>query len=222
MEKVSKKARILCAWALMWACNYILPPWYERAFQPPEAARCKLDVLLDVIGESRTVLARFLWFKADLYHEMLSRQGVSVFNERDAIPLLRMVTYLDPHLDDAFDVLAWDMIKGYNDPRRSLEILEDGLGYNPKSYRLAFRKAMVLHHLKRYSEAIPAGEVALRCADEEVDVLNACRVLYACYDHEKLPDDALRILDIWLGLRPTDSRPLGEKAKILQRREASR
>lgn len=211
------KARLVVLGVALWLSNFALPSWYERTFQPAQEARRRLDVLLDVLGESRTVLARYLWFKADLYHEILQQQGVETFTERDAVPLLRVVTYLDPHLEDAFDVLAWDLIRGYKKPEQSLSFLEEGIAYNPKSYLLNFRKAMILHRLKRYPEAVDPGEKALFVAREDVDQLNALRILYVCYEHEARWEDCLRVLDLWLKIRPDDSRPLTERVKTLKK-----
>lgn len=72
---------------------------------------------MDLLGESRTILARYLWFTAENYHEMLEKQGASGFKEKDVIPIYRIISHLDPKLEDAYDILAADMFFGFKDPR---------------------------------------------------------------------------------------------------------
>jgi tetratricopeptide (TPR) repeat protein len=166
--------------------------------------RERADVLLDVLGEFRTVMARYLWFKMDLFHEVLDDQGVASEQQTEVIPLLRMVSLLDPSMTDAFDIIAWDLYKGHRQTEQALKILDDGIARNQKSFTLYFRRALILYQAERYSEALPSALRAVELAQGEFDILNANRLLY--WTASKTGDRELAIasLDVLLALRPQE------------------
>lgn len=136
------------------------------------------DVLLDLLGEGRTVLARYLWFKMDTMHEQIDDQGNATFRQKEIVPLLRMINYLDPYLTDAYDTLAAELEIGYQQSDKAMELVEEGLLYSPKSFELNFRKAFLA---ERKQDSLTAYEFARRAAEaDQVQEhnLNALRIMY--------------------------------------------
>lgn len=199
--------RLAVLWLVLWLSNQALPRWYEATFLPPAEYRTLPDVLLDVLGEGRTMLARVLWFKMDLFHEILDDQGVDNTRQVQVMPLLRMATYLDPHLEDAYDVMAWDLYRGHGRTDEALALLDEGLRYNPASQLLAYRRAVILFRAERYAEAAQAAEAGLAAATVDFDRVQFLRVLSHCY--EKLRD------------RPRELRVLHELQRLLPGDESS-
>lgn len=196
--------RLAAVWLALWLTNQALPAWYEKSFLPPAEYRTLPDVLLDILGEGRTMLARLLWFKMDLFHEILDDQGVDNYKQSQVMPLLRMATYLDPHLEDAYDVMAWDLYRGHGRTEDALALLAEGLRYNPQSQPLGLRRTLILFGAHQYAEAAGQGEATLAHTTDEIEQIQMLRALYHCYD--ELGDDrnAERVLLDLLRLRPGD------------------
>lgn len=111
-------------------------------------------VLLEAFGEGKTLMARYLYFKAEVYHEVLDIQGVPHAKQKDSLPLLRMVTYLDPSLTETFDLIAWDLWRGWGKTNEAIELLREALVSNPASHQLWFRLGFLLFQEKRYDDAL--------------------------------------------------------------------
>lgn len=200
--------------ALLVASNQVLPEWRRGFDRPEQSARTSRDVLLEVFGESRTIMARALWFKMDIYHEVLDEQGVPHERQGEVFPLLRLVTQLDPHFEDAYDILAWDLTAGYKRPEAALEVLEEGLAYNPQSRLLHFRKAMILQKQGRHSEALRHATRAYLLAhdttgqyetgSEHFNRLNALRLMFASQRALEDVSGMENTLKTWTGLAPED------------------
>lgn len=179
---------------------------HQTLFTPPSAGpRERADVLLDVLGEFRTILARYLWFKMDLFHEVLDDQGVDHEKQTEVLPLLRMVSLLDSSMTDAYDIIAWDLVRGHRAYAQALTILDEGLERNPKSYLLHFRKTMTLFQDKQYSAALESARQTVPLARDEFEQLNANRLLLACGRELERRDVMLEALQALLALRPEES-----------------
>lgn len=136
------------------------------------------DVLLDLLGEGRTMLARYLWFKMDTMHEQIDDQGTATFKQKEVVPLLRMINYLDPYLTDAYDTLACELDYGYRLPDRAEELVDEGLSYSPDCYELNFRKAFLA---EKRADAVTAFESARRALAADQDPthnLSCLRIMY--------------------------------------------
>lgn len=136
------------------------------------------DVLLDLLGEGRTMLARYLWFKMDTMHEEQDDQGVATFKQKEVVPLLRMINYLDPYLTDAYDTLAYELYKGYDQTDKALELVEEGLLFSPDSFELNFRKAFLAERKGDTATAFEFARRALAADQEEMHNLMALRTMY--------------------------------------------
>lgn len=136
------------------------------------------DVLLDLLGEGRTMLARYLWFKMDTMHEQQDDQGISTFKQKEVVPLLRMINYLDPYLTDAYDTLAFELYKGYGQTEKAMELIEEGLQYSPASFELNFRKAFLAERKGDPVTAFEFAKRALAADQDEMHNLAALRTMY--------------------------------------------
>lgn len=212
---MKKAAPIFLLWALLFGANQFLPQSYE-AMRPNLPTRGKIDVMLDLIGETRTMLARYLWYYADNMHELREGEGAYAFKEDENLTVMVMVTKLDPYLDEAYDIVAWDLYKGYERKDEALAVLREGVIFNPKSFLLNWRLSFVLFAQKKFAEAIPPGELALVEARDDIDQLNTIRILFRSYEEVKDWNAALTMIDLWLKLRPGDLVPTQERPKILK------
>lgn len=173
-------------------------------------------VLLDAFGEGKTLMARYMYFKAEIYHEVLDAQKVPHAKQKDAMPLLRMVTYLDPSLTETFDIIAWDLWRGWGKKDDALELLEEALLSNPSSHLLWFRHGFINFQHKQYKEALPSAINAAKFAGEKFERLNANRLKY--WTANKLNDleNMREALDVLLEIYPGDVAFTRENKKLKQ------
>lgn len=188
--------------------------WHESQFLPPPEERESAQVLTDVFGEVKSVLARYLWFKMDLFHEVLDEQGVDPNQQSEVLPLLRIVTLLEPSLTDSYDQLVWDLYRGHKKVETAMSVLEEGLKRNPESYQLTFRKALIQHMQKQHVESRITAEKALPLTKDKTQWADCLRLVYwSSVELEDLPvrKHALQAL---LKLRPDDPLWIRERKKM--------
>ncbi len=152
----------------------ILPLW-SKNYAPKQAAPVGLspEQLLVAFAGFREFLAGMLWVRAD---------GFFHSGNYDAIlPMLRLVTWLDPHNIDVYTTGAWHM--GYNftdEAQRSdrryiplaLKFLDEGIENNPNVWDLYFEMGwMYFHKIQDPVSAVPW----LKKANEFPDMIPARR-----------------------------------------------
>lgn len=121
-------------------------------------------------GEFRIVAANIIWLKiVDHYHHQYLAQGGSFATNTALIPYLRMITWLDPHFTEAYDVggLIMAQTKQYATADR---FLKEGIANNPNNWLLNYDVAM--NHAwfqKDYAAALPYAEHARDLADDPFD-----------------------------------------------------
>lgn len=204
---------IFAFWVTLLLSGLALTGQHQQQFPSPKP-RQQSDIMLDVFGQFRTVLARYLWFKMDLFHEVLDDEGVDNSRQTEVLPLLRMVSLLDPSLTDSYDNIAWDLYQGHQQAEQALAIVEEGLEHNPQSYQLHFRRSIICYQEKRYQEALTSAQAAVELSQGDViDALNSNRMMYWSAKH--LDDKTLmkQALDQLLALRPEDKLWQKEAAK---------
>lgn len=138
------------------------------------------DVLLDLLGEGRTMLGRLLWFKMDMMHEQQDDLNVETFRQKEVVPLLRMINYLDPYLTDAYDTLAYDLYRGYGQLDKAIELIDEGLLYSPDSFELNFRRAFLAERQGDWVEALERSKKAFYADQDSFHQLAALRCMYRC------------------------------------------
>lgn len=217
------KAATIGLWLLVVGVGYGIGNWHQDLFyRAGPLARPKQGpaVLLDAFGEGKTLLARYLYFKAEIYHEVLDLQGVPHAKQKDAMPLLRMVTYLDPSLTETFDIIAWDLWKGWGEEKQALDLLEEAITYNPSSHLLWFRHAFIHFQSGRDVEALASADKASEFAGDEFEKLNANRLKFWAAKRAKIeiiPDKVQKqheAIEVLYGLRKTDILWIREKERV--------
>lgn len=160
------------------------------------------DALISLVGEFRTVLARYLWFKVELYHESAEEQGGEA--EAEVVPLMRLVTLLDPSMVESYDQIAWDLFKAYDDPDTAVSLVEEGLARNPDSYQLNFRRAFFAYEQKEDEIARRYAASALVLTQDRFEQLDCLRLIYWSAKRDNLDELRRRALDDLLRLNPGD------------------
>jgi hypothetical protein len=201
--------------ALLAGANYSIGLWHDNLFERLDTGpRTAVNILLSALGDIRTFLARSLYFETDIYHHEEESEGIYWANERDILPLYRMIAMLDPHFVNAYDEASYQLIRNLKKVDEGFAFLDEGLAYNPDSYQLVWDKAFFLWQLKRYKEAIPWADKATRMAgtpehleENPIDFLNCIRALAHCYGGAGLRQEEIQSLRLWHSLRPLDPYP---------------
>lgn len=203
---------VIALWIAVIVSGSAMDRWHEKQFLPPPEQRESGDVLIDVFGEIKTVLARYLWFRMDLFHEVLDDQGVEPEKQTEVLPLLRIVTLLDPSMTDSYDQIVWDLHKGHGKTESALKLLDEGLRRNPKSYELTFRKALIMHMEDRFKDSAALASQALALTQDEVRLADCLRLIYwSARKTKNLPLQKRALQDLII-LRPGD--PLWERERV--------
>ncbi|MHB2021467.1 MAG: hypothetical protein ACYCW6_31435 [Candidatus Xenobia bacterium] len=162
--------------------NGPLGAWHGRIAHE-ERYQSRADMLLSVLGDLRSFLAKMLWFKADIYHHAIESKGESSFTDTDWVTLARFVTQLDPHFEEAYDTGAYALTR-FSPPhfQEAEKFIDEGLRNNPNSYSLRFTKAFSIEfRSKHYLEALPWAFGALQVARGQIEILDALRCLGYSY-----------------------------------------
>lgn len=187
---------------------------YEKQFLPPTEERDNQGVLIEVVGEFRTILARYLYFKMDIFNEVLESQELERAESAELMPLLRMITVLDPSMTESYDQIAWDLFREQKEIKKALEITLEGVQRNPKSYQLSFRLAMLFYEAEKYHETRAAATKALQLTTERIETSNCLRLVYWASDKLEDRDTQRSVLKDLRELQPQDSLWVREEARL--------
>ncbi len=124
-------------------------PLWQKNYAPKTATPVGLspEQLLVAVAGFREFMAGILWVRADGFFDSGNYDAV--------LPMLRLVTWLDPHNLDVYATGAWHM--GYNftdEAQRSdrryiplaLKFLEEGIQNNPNVWDLYFEMGWMYYH----------------------------------------------------------------------------
>ena len=155
------------------------------------------DQLLFVLGGFRELIAGILWVKADSFFDTGNYDAI--------LPLIRLVTILDPHQIDVYATGMWHI--GYNftdEEQRSdrryipaaLALGKEGYKNNPTTYEMFFETGWMWYH-KIDDDYEHAVDLFIQ-AREHKDMIPARKNLLAmAYQRDGRPEKAL---DTYLGL----------------------
>ena len=197
---------MLFCWLGVATMSHLLLGQHERLQARKPIVRYQ-DLFWDLLGEGRTLLARLLWFQADLYHEQEGSTGLSVFKQKEVIPLLRMVTYLDPSFVDAYDVIAYDLEEGFGQTLQAIDLVEEGLVYNPQSYALNFRRALLAEKQRDSIGAMLYGQRAYDSPDPDTNQFLPAKIMRRASLRMRDPWWGVRVAELLLRLRVADPDP---------------
>lgn len=129
-----------------------------------------LRTVLAMVGQFRIVFANLLWIKVDQYHHEYIEHHGDWAQDTDLLPLLRAITWLDPHFVQAYQVAGFMLSARLHRFEHARQILEEGIRNNPKSSELYEEMGMAILRAKRnYREAYPYLSKALSLAQDEFD-----------------------------------------------------
>ena len=148
----------------------IFPP----AIQPKEQAATAL--LMNFLGEFRTSIAALFYIKSEEYfHELEAMQNWK--EQTETMPLFRLVTLLDPHMIQAYDVASYHLAVDLKKVQEGLDFLNEGLTNNPNNPELHFTAALI-HFMRtqNYEEAVNHAKTAQAFTTDKMMLGNIIRI----------------------------------------------
>lgn len=152
-------------------------PLWSKNYSPVQAGKDLItgglgaDQMLFALAGFRELIAGILWVRADSFFESGNYDAI--------LPIIRLVTFLDPHQIDVYSTGMWHI--GYNftdEDQRSdrrylpsaLALGADGARQNPSTYELFFETAWLWYHKidDNYDKAVYWMEQA----DSKADIKN--------------------------------------------------
>ncbi len=123
------------------------------------------SLLANILGESRTLMADVLWIKVDEYfhtheagkvhgqekehHEHEGEGHLEEVEVTEIMPLLRLITWLDPHFIKAYRVGGWHLSFNLNRVEEGEKFLKEGINNNPLRYELYYDLGWVYFTIER-------------------------------------------------------------------------
>jgi hypothetical protein len=92
-------------------------------------------VVRSFAGEIRGLLADFLWLRVDEYahRRRLVDGDINRSDDEALMPLVRLITWLDPHYVNAYALGGQWLAFHFDNPRQSVAFYEEGIRNNPRS-----------------------------------------------------------------------------------------
>ncbi len=188
-------------------------------------------VVSGAFREIRVTLADLAWIKVDDYfhasvtpeeHEMIhpghpehlhghTNSSRTLSHDADLMPLIEVVTKLDPQFLEAYRVGSWWLWKKLNAPQQAIDFLQEGLRNNPDRYELNYDLGLLyFHKLQDYSNAKIQFRLASRKKMEDWDRANVME--YLAFTLERLKDPA-GALDAWKDVAQLNIQPFAKAAQ---------
>ncbi len=171
------------------------------------------QTLLDnILGESMTLMADVLWIKVDEYfhtHEKGHPETEEAFGEDEVteiMPLLRLITWLDPHFIKAYRVGGWHLSFNLNRLEDGKKFLKEGINNNPLRYELYYDLGWVYFTVEKdYRNAIYYLEEARRRrAEDRLENKGILIMLASSYENMNEMEKAYSIWQEAVKIDPRD------------------
>jgi hypothetical protein len=127
-------------------------------------------------GEIRGLLADFLWLRVDEYahHRRLTDGDINRSDDEAILPLVRLITWLNPHYVDAYALGAQWLAFHFGKPREAVTFYEEGIRNNPRAADLLTGQAFVNWKLLHNPAAAAARvEQAAELTDDPTEKFHA-------------------------------------------------
>jgi hypothetical protein len=127
-------------------------------------------------GEIRGLLADFLWLRVDEYvhHRRIAEGEINASDDEAILPLLRLITWLNPHYVDAYALGAQWLAFHFNKPREAVVFYDEGVRNNPRAAGLITGEAFVQWKLLHHNAAAAAEvEQAAALTDDPLEKFHA-------------------------------------------------
>lgn len=147
---------------------------------------------VQIAGSFRMVGANALWLKVDAYHHEWEERGLDWTKNADLLPLLRAITFLDPHFAEAYGVHGF-LLATNDQPRAALVLLAEGIRNNPKTPDLQEAAGMVYAtRLGRPAEALPYFARARALTRDSFDQRRLARTIRTLRERIRTGESTLR------------------------------
>jgi tetratricopeptide (TPR) repeat protein len=186
------------------------------------------EFTLRFLGELRYTLASYLWLQTEIYHHELNlgvirgSVGHGPPSVKEIIAICRLVTILDPHFIQAYDIGSWRLVQGLGDFKRGFAFLREGIANNPNSYLLyADMGDFYFLYLHDRKKAIPYLKKAYELSNNDYyPHLDTLRLLATCYETTGQKEKALSAWQEVLKIHPGDPAAIA-RIKVLTKKERS-
>jgi len=133
-------------------------------------------VVRSFLGEVRGLAADFLWLRVDEYQHRRRIVGGELLQSDDEalMPLVRLITWLDPHFVDAYALGGQWLAFHFNHPQQAAAFYEEGIRNNPNDFDLHTGAAWVdWRWLHDYARATALAHDAAGLADDDLQRFQA-------------------------------------------------
>src|SRR5215469_8142408 len=173
--------------------GYIFNHW-KRNYAPKTvgiSSELNADQMIFALAGFREMIAGILWVRADAFFDTGNYDAI--------LPIIRLVTKLDPHEIDVFATGMWHI--GYNftdEEQRSdrryipsaLALGKEGCAQNPNTYELFFETGWLWYH--KIDDYYPHAVEWFTKAQQREDMLPARKnLLSMAYQRDGKPEEAL-------------------------------
>lgn len=135
--------------------------------------------LAHATGEFRIVIANLLWMKVvEHYHHQYMASGGAWDKNQALLPYLKMITWLDPHFWEAYDVGELILVELHRDAECK-SFLNEGIRNNPQTWELYNDYA--LYYAWYHKDAKDALPYAERARDVATDPFYHHRMDLFCH-----------------------------------------
>ncbi len=133
-------------------------------------------VVRSFAGQIRGLLADFLWLRVDEYQHRRRIVGGDLLRADDEalMPLVRLITWLNPHFTDAYALGGQWLAFHFTRPRESMEFYEEGIRNNPRDFTLLNGAAWVYWRFQKdYGKAAARARQAAVAAEDDLERFQA-------------------------------------------------
>jgi hypothetical protein len=133
-------------------------------------------VVRSFTGQIRGLLADYLWLRVDEYQHRRRIVGGELLKSDDEalMPLVRLITWLNPHYVDAYALGGQWLAFHFNRPRESMAFYEEGIRNNPRSFDLLNGAAWVYWRFQKdYTRAAERARDAAAVAQDDLQRFQA-------------------------------------------------
>jgi tetratricopeptide (TPR) repeat protein len=133
-------------------------------------------VVRSFLGEVRGLAADFLWLRVDEYQHRRRIVGGNLLEQDDEalMPLVRLITWLDPHFVDAYALGGQWLAFHFSHPQQAVAFYEEGIRNNPNDFDLHTGAAWVYWRwLHNYARATTLAQEAAGLAGDDLERFQA-------------------------------------------------
>lgn len=163
-----------------------LEPVVDASYVKSESARSTKGepAAYALAGEFRSVIANLLWIKVERYHHEFIQTNGDWRANKEILPLVKVITDLDPHFTDAYILGGWMLCMGLDRCDEGVSYLKEGASNNP--HNMAVHEVLgtiYARKLKQPEKALPYLRKAQQLSADDWDrrrmrrLINTVRVM---------------------------------------------